>query len=107
MPESSYFDRFVARLGDSEVQAAMRQGFPGFRPISGQGLAGKRQFSAVNSGQRRDEVSAASISHWIGDSKPRKVKSKNASICYLFGVARVVVTEYLPGSLRGRDLKKK
>ena len=28
MPERPYFDTFVARLGDSEVQAAMRQGFP-------------------------------------------------------------------------------
>ena len=102
MPESPYFDRFVARLGDSEVQAAMRQVFPGFRPISGQGLA-KAAILSSEFRTRRDEVSAANISHWIGDSKPRKVKSKNASICYLFGVARVVVTEYLPGSLRGRD----
>ena len=62
MPESPYFDRFVVRLVDSEVQAAMRQVFPGFRPISGRGLAGTLKFWAVNTGQRRDEVSAARIS---------------------------------------------
>ena len=44
----------------------------------------------------------ASPLDWRLETPQSKIK-KNASICDLFGVARVVATEYLPGSLRGRD----